>query len=287
MENESGGVLHFSQEGTTIIEMGPGRSGTSAQQACRAEYLRILFGLPEEQLREYPGTVAYCRYLETCFEPLLSEQYASMWSGIGKPIPQVAGECWGFVHAVCAFVPSMTNESSIEEVCSTFIHAEGSRDTARELCSVAVFSVFCWATMALQPELHWSGLEGSPGRPSLMVQQQSMDPKSVRIESVTRPLPAIFHQFRRAMITSRWRHRIGETGVSDQLAALELSCLNYSCLKAIAKIRLVWVEDMASHLDFDAAERTLSVFRFPTFCVLSILRQPKKKSSVTVMLQRG
>ncbi len=47
--------------------------------------------------------------------------------------------------------------------------------------------------------------------------------------------------------------------------------INIDVLSTILHVRIHWVETIALHLDYDQATRTLSLFRFPSFCV-AILR---------------
>jgi hypothetical protein len=104
-----------------------------------------------------------------------------------------------------------------------------------------------------------------------MVHPRGLDRDSQRVESSSpRPIQAVFRQFHRAMSTSRWRSPIGEDNPTVPVA-LEVSCLNYASLKDIAKIDLVWVSTLTSHLDFDATKRQLCLFRFPTFCALNAM----------------
>ncbi|KXH65593.1 hypothetical protein CSAL01_03235 [Colletotrichum salicis] len=44
------------------------------------------------------------------------------------------------------------------------------------------------------------------------------------------------------------------------------------------RIRIQWVDTLSKHLMFDSVSRHLSIFRFPTFCVLSALRKEGKET---------
>jgi hypothetical protein len=247
--------------------------------------LALLFGLSKAQLLPYAGARSYCKNLEMRFRTLLDKEYNPVWDVLGKHRPQSSNDCWPLIDAICNRIPEFDYDTTIENVCEALLSSKTPQPIVREACFIAVFSVLCWSSMALDPELRWAKFEGSP---SLMVRQQSLEQRSLRIDMVKRPVSAIFRHFHRAMSTSRWRHPIGEGDANDGPAALEVSCLNYACLRTIGKIRLVWVDDLASHLDFDAAERTLCVFKFPTFCALSILgNQTKGNTPFSIMLQKG
>jgi hypothetical protein len=54
---------------------------------------------------------------------------------------------------------------------------------------------------------------------------------------------------------------------------LRASCLNYYSLFTIGRVKIRWVNTLTEHLTFDRPNRTLSVFRFPSYCVASVLRK--------------
>ncbi|KAK0610363.1 hypothetical protein B0T17DRAFT_110878 [Bombardia bombarda] len=256
--------------------------------------LECWFGLSNQELRGwYPGARSVCCYLETCFLPLLSDEYAVVWHQLDRQRPRVAADCWRLFSDTCAAVRNSQDEStSIEDVwkrvCaqnmgplspSTPSPSPSPRrggpplsHKAFDACYISVFSILCWATMALQPKLSWSDFKEQPG---LMVCPRGLDHDFQPIQSsVQRPIHAIFRQFCRAMSRSRWRRPIGEAR-TERPAALEVACLNFASLRDIAKINPLWVSDLASHLDFDATTRQLSVYRFPTFCALSCVGEEK------------
>ena len=46
--------------------------------------------------------------------------------------------------------------------------------------------------------------------------------------------------------------------------------MNIDVLSTVLHVRIHWVETIALHLDYDQATRTLSLFRFPSFCVATL-----------------
>ncbi|OTA54815.1 hypothetical protein K449DRAFT_308912, partial [Hypoxylon sp. EC38] len=219
---------------------------------------------------------SYCRFLETCFQPLLTADYDTVWNFIGiNQRPRSVIECWPLFNTVCTTIRTMDDGSSIEDVCTQLRSPTYGGDRldvhAQHLCFIAVFAVLCWATMTLQPKLQFQG------SPSFMVHLQAFNQDSLRIEWAKRPIPALFRHFYRSMPTSRWQHPIGE-GKTDRSVTLEVSCLNYESLNEMAKISLVWVDNLTSHLAFDAMRRRLSVFRFPSFCALSTAADDEARS---------
>ncbi len=243
----------------------------------RIRAAHFLIGLSAEHLRRWPGALAYFRHLEGCFESLLADEYAFAWTVIGIQRPETTAECWPWFNAVCSTAHSLkTDDISIEEIWdhvrSSQCGHNGTIPTLAEqtACRIAIFSVLCWGTMTLRPRLNWADFKSSP---SLMVYQQQPDQPGLKMDIVRRPIPAVFRCFQpRVMPTSRWRLPIGESHARGS-TTLHVSSLNYACLKMIGKIRLVWVDNLSSHLDFDFATRRLSIFKFPSFCALCTLEQ--------------
>jgi hypothetical protein len=244
---------------------------------CHMTALQCLFGLSEEELNRWPGMTAYCKYLEKNFQPLIADEYSYLWTAIGKERPLEVERCWPWFNLVTSTIRSMKDEdSSIEDVWNNLITPPSGSNIAmpntseRAACLIAVFSVLCWCTMALQPKLSGSEINSSP---SLLVHQQYSDQHGLKMDTVCRPIPAIFRQFRRTMVTSRWRQPIGSHSNSTQHStALYVSSLNYASLKMFGKVQLAWVDNLTSHLDFDSTNRRLSIFKFPSYCAISALK---------------
>lgn len=239
--------------------------------------LQCLFGLSEQELRRWPGLTAYCKYLEKNFHPLLADEYSHLWTTIGQERPQRVERCWLWFNSVVSTLRSMKDEdSSVEDVWDSLRTSLSGTDTARPTasertsCLIAVFAVLCWCTMVLQPKLGGSEISSFP---SLMVYQQHSDQHGLKMDTVCRPIPAIYRQFRRCMLTSRWRQPIGSHGSgSPDSTALYVSSLNYASLKMFGKVQLAWVDNLTSHLDFDPTNRQLSIFKFPSYCAVNTLK---------------
>ncbi|KAN0114722.1 hypothetical protein V8E51_004266 [Hyaloscypha variabilis] len=84
------------------------------------------------------------------------------------------------------------------------------------------------------------------------------------------PLNHVFSQFGR-LITGRTQQS-GQVGSNLQVDVfreqLIVSYLKFQTLYQVAKIRIVWVDCLSLHLDFDEKSKHLKVFRFPSFCKL-------------------
>jgi hypothetical protein len=236
--------------------------------------LTCLFGLPESQLQQWPGILAYGQHLQKCFVPLLHTDYAGVWSELERPSPKTTLDCWPFFEAVVTKLHSLNGrtDSSIYEIWNDVVPRESTSPGANSIiertpppaCAIALFAVLCWSSMTLQPCLMQST---DADFPSLRVHGIKLGQK---MEFVERPIPKLFRNLQRTMKTKRWQRAIGRDAAGRSTALLVPS-LNYASLHTIGKIRLAWVGDLTSHLDFDAAKRQLSIFKFPSFCALTTL----------------
>lgn len=239
--------------------------------------LRLLFALSEEELHRWPGMFAYCAYLEKNFEPLITDEYSYLWVAIDKHRPRDVESCWPWFSRVVSTLRSLKDKDiSVEDVWSglrsrrsgsNIPDPNASEETAGR---IAVFSVLCWATMVLQPKLVGTDFGKSP---RLMVHQQIADQQGLKMDTVYRPIPAIFRLLRKVMVTSQWRQPIGSLVEGAQNStALHVSSLNYASLKLVGKVQLAWTDTLTNHLDFDPTNRRLKVFKFPSYCAVSTLK---------------
>jgi len=245
----------------------------------RMAALQALFGFTSEQMqqvRELPTATSWCRYLEDCFQPFLTEQYAGVWSNLRLPQPQAASHCWVLFRAVSGAVTKLDDAGhSIEDVWKSVkpsldadaeadAEDEGSTmlaDARDDKCLIAVFAVLCWGSMILQPKLTW---RGEAAAPCLAIHQLPADHQGLKMDFVHRPIPAVFRNFQKALARRR-------KPVTDDSTALFVSTINYYSLRTIGKVSLKWVDNLSCHLSFDSRTRTLSVFRFPSFCALTTI----------------
>lgn len=62
----------------------------------------------------------------------------------------------------------------------------------------------------------------------------------------------------------------------DYNELLHASILNCKAMERWGRIRIVWVDNVASHLDFNRAKRQVSIFAHPGFSALWCTDEPKK-----------
>lgn len=260
------------------------------EDVCHNNFLLSLFGLPADQLRDWPGAHAYCQYVEAAFAPLLLDQFADLWDELETRRPDRVQDCWVLMEKTVTALRTLRDEnSSLTELWSRIKSPISAIDSTDDLksppspCSLAVFAAICWSTMTLQPILTLDATQHS-----LRVQQQTDNKPGLKMDYVRRPIPAIFRNFKKQMKTTPWRHRIGGSP-EQQPTVLHVPSLNYGSLHTIGKIRLDWVDNLTGHLDFDAANRRLSVFKFPSFCALNALAEstePGEQSKMPTVIPR-
>jgi hypothetical protein len=91
-------------------------------------------------------------------------------------------------------------------------------------------------------------------------------------QNARRPISMVFRALRGVL--ERSGHS-GSTVGDTEIGTIHESSVNFFSLYTIGRVRIKWVEDLASHLVFDRQYRTLSVFCLPSFCVGTILRAQK------------
>lgn len=237
--------------------------------------LQSLFGCSAEQIQRLPSIMTWCRYLEERFLPLLGDNFVSMWMAIGLSRPRTAADCWKWFAMVTTSIVQFDDAgASIEDIWEMTVDlcmpermaAQGMIDSEKSACLIAVFAVLCWGSMSLSPQLVVSDLDAS-NRLSVLHLQPN---QGLKMDFVERPISAVFRHLQRARRSPRWQPPIGLNGSSGN-TVLYVSSLNFGSLKALGRVRLQWVNDIDSHLDFNARSRTLSVFRHPSFCALTAL----------------
>ena len=238
--------------------------------------LEGLFGLPRNQIAQWPGIFGYCKFLESCFDSVLQEEYESLWKALDCSPPHSSTEVWVWFSTTCHTLRRLhQDDHSIEDVWNDVQASLGisrhrrSDDMDDSPCKIAVFANLCWATMTLQPTLLLKELKGQP---SLAVKYQGRNCSGLKMSFAERPIPAAFREFQHTLPGGRWHQPIGGgSNIDGKSVALYVSTLNYATLKSISKIQLEWVNDLSSHLEFDPVTRVLSIFRFPSFCAMSTL----------------
>ncbi|KAK7438314.1 hypothetical protein Landi51_11650 [Colletotrichum acutatum] len=95
------------------------------------------------------------------------------------------------------------------------------------------------------------------------------------LREAKRPIKRVFELFEHSAWDDQPTNIDHSIGEHDSLyeGSLNLEVLLFG------RIRIQWVDTLSEHLKFDLVSRRLSIFRLPTFCVLSALRKEGKETT--------
>jgi hypothetical protein len=242
-------------------------------------YLELVFGQPEATLQKHPGLYPYCQYVEESFRPLLDDDYAPVWEVLGMQRPNTTQGCWQLPVAVFKSLKLASTQPQ-DVTIDTILDAlppdrGGGRLRNRASAQMAIFAVFCWATMILTPNLR----PPSPLLACMLPGRHLSDATTQhKLDRCKRPISVTFQGFK----AQAWGRDVMKAApvAADGNEDLYEASLNMRSLKLFGKVRVQWVTNMAAHLEFDPASRLLSLYQFPTLCVLRCLRNADKASPV-------
>ncbi|KAH8714836.1 hypothetical protein GQ44DRAFT_730565 [Phaeosphaeriaceae sp. PMI808] len=248
------------------------------QDAHHLQYLQLLFGLTNYELLKYPGCGSYCRYAEASLEALLGDDYHELWQILNLPRPRTAHDCWPWIITVLESINLQTKRPEDISIASVLKIIQGEFGAAapsdKTFPQIAIFAALSWVTMMLTPTLKF------PGEPHLACKLpgrlEAEGGAQHRIGKCKKAISVAFRGFK----TEAWGPLVlkcGEPHLGESEDLYEAS-LCYKSLQTFSKISIQWVTTMTAHLDFDPASRKLSLFRFPTMCVLKAMQQTSTSS---------
>lgn len=87
------------------------------------------------------------------------------------------------------------------------------------------------------------------------------------LESAQRPIDELLRSFGE-LLPKKWT---GTTHTTDTHGSLKFQVFNLkiATLKKLANVKIVWVDTMSAHLDFDPTTATLCIFKAPSYCKLN------------------
>lgn len=238
----------------------------------RRNLLQTLFGIDDKTRSDWPGTELYLVYLEAQFKLVGNARFEEIWPLLGFQLPPTISDGLRFISMVAASCKSTRKEGlSIDELLqSVLASTEISREDISNQLTIsnrqAIFTVVSWLTMLVQPSSNVFG-----GRLHIIVDKklEALQESQSQDRSPT-PIFSLFRGFG-CLVPSEAResnrHREAPSNV------LDVSSLNYFCLKTIGKVNIKWTHTLDSHLMFHQRTRTLSLFGFPTFCALNIIAE--------------
>jgi hypothetical protein len=249
-----------------------------------------VFGLSTDHASKWPGILVFCHHLENCFEELLDPRFDIIWRILRRDSPSATVDCWHWCFVVIkTFQALKDDDPSIEKAYQRLIENanQSLHDIkAHEKLQVlrAMFAVICWTSATLKPLLDDEATAATtdaanPGvvqTSSSLAAENSSQKYSSR--DLRRPISKMFYSFRNHAEDVEESERHPASGGTQRSGSssndvLHESSLNYSSLFRIGRVRLKWVDTLTAHLAFDRSTRTLSVFRFPSYCVTNVLRK--------------
>ena len=240
---------------------------------CQEDALTAVFDTSEKSLRAWPGRTALCNYLERRFQDFDRSGFASFMSVNLEDTTLDRKKVWIWFSSVASAWKQlgMLGETSIDDIWSKTHHEKRNPRTRLEVQhgSAAIFAALCWMTMILRPTFK---SQSNGELPNLTAEAVNIGgcKLSQQIEKAyRRPIQLVFRTLRGSSLTHT--NEASQVAVSDgrPSSILYLSTLNYGMLQSIGQVKICWVYTIAEHLNFDLSDKTLSVFRFPTFSALS------------------
>ena len=167
-------------------------------------------------------------------------------------------------------------ESSIDHIIDALIHDgvfkenEGSQATDLTRGHI-VFAMLGWLSMLYVPsfndfdDVKWE-IHHDPNQPNSRLIYDTYEVNNYHYMLAVQE-PASFLRHFGNLLPARRR----DTGQKDKIASswspISPTKFNIQVLSNLLRIRVQWVDTLALHLDYDQTTRTLSLFRYPSFCV--------------------
>lgn len=171
-----------------------------------------------------------------------------------------------------------TEGVSIDEI-TTHLRETGVFDDAKSLQghrTLLVFAALGWRSMLYQAAFNVCSVQ------ELAIHQDSDQPQSglvfdmykVSTELSDRPMSVLLKAFGNLLParSSNSSYLANETGsIASFWRPLHPEETNAYLLHVLLDVQIRWVDTLALHLDYDKSTRTLSLFRYPSFCLKMLL----------------
>ena len=138
-----------------------------------------------------------------------------------------------------------------------------------------VFAMLGWLSMLYVPsfndfdEVNWK-IHHDPNQPNSRLVYDAFEVDNYHYNLVGQE-PACFLRHFGNLLPARRRDSVLEASQRDKIASswspISPTKFNIQVLSTFLRIRIQWVDTLALHLDYDQTTRTLSLFRYPSFCV--------------------
>lgn len=256
--------------------------GNERLAAYHREAIRLLFGLPSNYGREWPGIEMFLKYLEEQFSVLIDQEYNIIWKILDRPAPGDPHVVWEWCLSVLAAFRGQGDDSaSIEDVFRKLIDQCQLAESHLEASEVedihrAIFAVLCWTSLAVRPFLQReSGVTMSTTQTRPRPWAENSD-QILSVRSLRRPVLKVLPIFRQGL---NERQRLSSSVPPNTTQSphpsdiIYESSINYFSLCNVGHVDLDWVDTITDHLRFNRQTRTLSLFRLPSFCLASVMSE--------------
>ncbi|KAK4159040.1 hypothetical protein QBC43DRAFT_327936 [Cladorrhinum sp. PSN259] len=150
-----------------------------------------------------------------------------------------------------------------------------------------VFALLGWLSFLYVPSARQ---EADELRIDLQITQPSIR-GSAPVDMVGRPLDELLRSFGellpqpqrpRLKLTESRSSQVYQTQVPNSGSNLEVSHMNVATLKDMANMKIIWVDTISEHLQFDPTTPSVSLFKCPSFCKL---QKHSNQSALAIILR--
>ena len=171
-------------------------------------------------------------------------------------------------------------EESIDHIIDALIYdgvfKENDEGQATDLTREhIVFAMLGWLSMLYVPsfndwdDVRWK-IHHDPNQPNSRLVYDAFEVNNYEYKLAGQE-PASFLRHFGNLLPARPRDSVQEAGQRNKVASswspISPTNFNILVLSKLLRIRVQWVDTLALHLDYDQTSRTLSLFRYPSFCV--------------------
>ena len=172
------------------------------------------------------------------------------------------------------------SEESIDHIINALVHdgvfKENDQGQTTDLIREhMVFAMLGWLSMLYVPSFNdledtkWK-IYHDPNQPNSRLIYDTFEVNNYHYNLAAKEKASFLRHFGNLLPACR-RDFVLEAGPRDKIASswspISPTKFNIQILSTLLRIRVQWVDTLALHLDYDQTTRTLSLFRYPSFCV--------------------
>lgn len=272
--------LRHIRQSLSSTSVTPPESGSTGKPSANEQrlFLEKLFALSDQRLQGLPGIFTYLHFVEQSFQPLLDHDSAVIARLMKEPDPSPPITFWRWAVAILDVIRSLDKaDTSILNIYQSLISKASLTNIAftaeeKNFLLICIFMTTCLTSLICTPQLSLDTIKNTvQHEQKLFATQTSSETPTVQpSDAARRPFSKMIGGFRRRA----WDITNVTTAPSDDLHE---STLNYYCLQTIGRVRIEWVSDLTKHLEFDRQRRCVCIFKYPSFCVATAIRQSSEK----------